>query len=100
MVASGPRRRHEPPSGALNGLAEYTRERRLALALTQEDLADLAGVGLSSVRALEAGRATMTLAVTLPILDALGLTLVAMPRASAPTGPGAVELALRPGAQA
>jgi y4mF family transcriptional regulator len=96
MVATGPRRRHETPTGSLNGLAQYARERRLALALTQEDLADLAGVGLSSVRALEAGKATMTLAVTLPILDALGLTLMTLPRGSAPTGPDAVELTLRP----
>lgn len=48
-------------------------ERRLALGLTQAELAELAGVGLSSVRSFEAGRTTVGLGIALTILDTLGL---------------------------
>ena len=46
----------------------------------QVDLADLAGVGLSSVRALEAGQSTVTLEITLRVLDALGLAAAVGPQ--------------------
>jgi predicted transcriptional regulator len=60
-------------------------QRRRTLGLTQLDLADLADVGVSSVRTLEAGQLSPTLAITLRILDALGLTLVSMPHVDART---------------
>jgi len=63
-------------------------ERRMALGLTQQDVADLADAGISSVRTLEGGKSSPTLAVTLRILDALGLTLVALPIANAEKSPG------------
>ena len=79
-LPAAPRRRHKANSGALRELGELALTRRLALGLTQSDLADLAGVGLSSVRALEAGRESMTLVVALRIVDGLGLALAVAPR--------------------
>ncbi len=84
-MRSPPRRRVRDVSGALHELGRLSRERRLALELTQRDLADLAGVGVSSVRALEGGRETMSLAVTLRICDALGLAVVVTPRPAVPS---------------
>jgi y4mF family transcriptional regulator len=92
-MSSPPRRRVRDISGTLHQLGRLSRERRLALGLTQRDLADLAGVGVSSVRALEGGRETMSLAVMLRICDALGLALVVAPR---PTAPGADAVVLPP----
>ncbi len=84
-MGSQPRRRVRDVRGSLHELGRLSRERRLALELTQHDLADLAGVGVSSVRALEGGRETMSLAVALRICDALGLALVVAPRPAAPS---------------
>ena len=76
---AGPRRRGTTHAGPLDRLGALTTRRRLVLGLTQHELADLAGVGVSSVRALEAGQETLTLAVALRILEALGLAVAAAP---------------------
>lgn len=90
---SSPRRRPRNEAGPLAAFGSFIAERRHTLELTQLDVADLADVGVSSVRNLEAGQSSTTLAVALRILDALGLTLVSMPRADARTLTiGAVEL--------
>ena len=73
---SGPRKRTKPP-GPLPGLGEAATARRHRLGMTQRDMAELAGVGLSSVHALESGRDTLTLALALKMLNVLGLTLAA-----------------------
>jgi y4mF family transcriptional regulator len=88
----GPRRRARVTTGALAELGAVVTERRLGLGLTQQDLADLAGVGLSSVRTLEGGRETMTLAVALRICDALGLALAVGPRPALQAIPGTATL--------
>lgn len=77
---SRPRRRSRTSPGDLPALAGAVAERRRNLALTQAELAELADVSVSSVRALEAGQATLTLAVALAVLDALGLAVAVGPR--------------------
>ncbi|WP_084494962.1 helix-turn-helix domain-containing protein [Nocardia shimofusensis] len=88
MTRPQPRRRTHAETGPLSEFGTYVVERRLTLGLTQQDVADLADVGLSSVRTLEGGKSSPTLTVTLRILDALGLTLVALPTGKAVELPG------------
>ncbi|BAD60177.1 helix-turn-helix transcriptional regulator [Nocardia farcinica] len=78
MSRPQPRRRARARRGPLLEFGSFLVDRRIALGLTQLDVAELADVGLSSVRALEGGHDSPTLAVTLRVLDALGLTLVSL----------------------
>ncbi|MFD6156709.1 helix-turn-helix domain-containing protein [Nocardia sp. NPDC060256] len=87
MSRPAPRRRARNETAPLATFGSYIAERRRALRLTQLDVADLADVGVSSVRRLEAGQTSPTLEMTLRILDALGLTLASMPRAAVRTLP-------------
>ncbi|ANE77939.1 transcriptional regulator [Mycobacterium adipatum] len=48
-------------------------ERRIALRLTQQTLADLAGVSRSSVQSLERGSGSISFGSVIEIADALGL---------------------------
>lgn len=57
-------------------MAKAATQRRHALGITQQELAELAGVGVSSVRALESGIDTMTMSIVMRILAALGLRLL------------------------
>ena len=77
---TGPRRRTRASdaSGPLPRLARIIAERRLALSLTQADLAALAGVGTAAVHKLENGQPTL-LPVALRVLDALGLAAAVAP---------------------
>lgn len=93
MARQKPRSRSRNGGGPLAPFGLYVAQRRRTLGLTQLDLADLADVGVSSVRTLEAGRTSPTLAISLRILNALGLTLVSMPSVDARTQAGdTVEL--------
>lgn len=56
-------------------LAEAIRQRREALALTQQDLADLAGCSPRFVGALEKGKPSARLDKLVAVLEALGLEL-------------------------
>ncbi|MFN8081912.1 MAG: helix-turn-helix transcriptional regulator [Kineosporiaceae bacterium] len=56
-------------------LGSDLRVRRQNLALTQADLADLAGVSVRFIRALEHGKATVRLDKVMAVLDVLGLEL-------------------------
>lgn len=52
------------------------KERREMLKITQENLADLSGVGLRTIKQLEAGKANPTYRTLQEIADVLGLELV------------------------
>lgn len=95
---SGPRRRSHT-YGAFSEFGEYVVSRRHALQLTQQEVADLADVNISSVRALERGQSSTTLAVTSQILEALGLTLIGMTRAEVHAVPRAVEIRQKRGGE-
>jgi y4mF family transcriptional regulator len=56
-------------------LGHAIRSRRLDLELTQEELADVARVGLRFLSELERGKASAQFAATRRVLEALGLDL-------------------------
>ncbi len=60
----------------LSILIKQIKERREMLKITQENLADLSGVGLRTIKQLEAGRANPTYRTLEEIADVLGLELV------------------------
>ncbi len=72
-------------------LPAEVRSRRASLGLTQQDLADMAGVSERFVRFLEQGKPSVQLDSLLAVLDTLGLELRLTTRmsqsASALTGP-------------
>ena len=61
-------------------LADEIRDRRDALALTQQDLADLSGCSPRFIGALEAGKSSVRLDKLVDVLAALGLELRAVRR--------------------
>lgn len=75
-------------------IGAFVRERRRALDLTQQQLADLAGVGLNFVYQLEKNKQTVQLDCTRQVLRALGYDF-----AFAPVG-GGLAVDPRPGASA
>jgi HTH-type transcriptional regulator/antitoxin HipB len=58
------------------GLAEAVRARRRQLGLRQEDLADLSGVSVRFLQALEGGKRSVQLDRVEAVLDVLGLRLI------------------------
>jgi len=52
------------------------KERREMLRITQEGLADISGVGLRTIKQLEAGKANPTYRTLQEIADVLGMELV------------------------
>ena len=56
-------------------IGQTVRERRRALDLTQDALADLAGCSTRFVRSLEHGKATLRIDKLIDLLDVLGLEL-------------------------
>lgn len=54
-------------------IANIIRERRKHLGVNQQTLADLAGVGINTLVAIERGEGNPQLATLLTILEALGL---------------------------
>jgi y4mF family transcriptional regulator len=59
----------------INDLSSALRARRLALGMTQADLAASAGVSRQWLNELERGKATASLDLVLAVLEALGLVL-------------------------
>lgn len=72
----GPRRRKSKRNDAMPEIARigavFT-DRRIALRLTQQTLADLAGVSRSTVQSLERGSGSISFGSVVEIADALGL---------------------------
>ncbi len=58
------------------GIGESIRERRIELGLTQQDLADYAGVSLRMIVSIENGKANPSLSAVNKIAGVLGLKLV------------------------
>jgi HTH-type transcriptional regulator / antitoxin HipB len=61
------------------GIAAAIRQRRKQLGLRQEDLADLSGVSLRFLQALEAGKPSVQLDRVQAVLATLGLRLDVVP---------------------
>lgn len=61
-------------------VAAAVRERRLQLRLTQEEVADLAGVSARFVHTVEAAKPSLRLDALLQVLDVLGLGLALVPK--------------------
>lgn len=64
-------------------LGLFVRERRKAMGLTQQQLADTAGVGLNFVYQLEKNKPSVQLDCTRQVLEALGYDISVTPRAGA-----------------
>jgi y4mF family transcriptional regulator len=58
-----------------SALIETIKKRREALRVTQEDLAELSGVGLRTVKQVESGKGNPTLSTLHKISDVLGMEL-------------------------
>jgi transcriptional regulator with XRE-family HTH domain len=70
-----PRRRSEQITSRLAGVARAVSERRLALGLDQQEVADLAGCSRQFVSALERGDEGVTVGKVLDVCEVLGLGL-------------------------
>lgn len=84
---AAPRRRLRPTDQAMPEIARIGQAltaRRMALGLTQQTLADLAGTSRSTVQALEYGTGTIKLALLVDIADILGLQVTTSPRTESP----------------
>ncbi len=57
-------------------ISESIRERRIELGLTQQELADYAGVSLRMIVSIENGKANPSLSAVKKIAEVLGLKLV------------------------
>lgn len=64
-----------PANNLMTTLGSEVRARRASLSLSQQDLADLAGVSERFVRFVETGKSTVQLEPLLAVLDTLGLEL-------------------------
>jgi transcriptional regulator with XRE-family HTH domain len=60
----------------LHAVIKQIKERREMLKVTQEDLANLSGIGLRTIKELESGKANPTYRTLQEITDVLGLELV------------------------
>ena len=56
-------------------IGNIIKERRKELGINQQELADLAGVGINSLVAIERGKGNPSLKTLLRILDVLGLEI-------------------------
>lgn len=56
-------------------IREMIKQRRLVLGITQQDLADFSGVGLRTIRQIEAGKGNPSINSLRKIFDILGLEI-------------------------
>ncbi|MEZ4801090.1 MAG: helix-turn-helix transcriptional regulator [Flavobacteriales bacterium] len=56
-------------------LIKTIKERREAMRVTQEELADLSGVGLRTLKQLESGKGNPTLSTLQKVCDVLGMEI-------------------------
>lgn len=61
--------------GNMNNLGTQIKERRKALKITQQELADLAGISINTVVAVERGQGDPKISTYLAICNVLGLKL-------------------------
>ena len=60
----------------LMALQEVMKSRRKTLSLSQQDLAEMAGIGLSTIKDIERGQGNPSLATISKILEVLGMEMV------------------------
>lgn len=57
-------------------LPEVMKSRRKTLSLSQQDLAEMAGIGLSTIKDIERGHGNPSLATVSKILETLGMEMI------------------------
>lgn len=82
-----------PETDALREIGRLLKKARLASAMTQEQVADLAGISRPRYRDIETGAAAARATTLVNIARALGLEMMLVPQAMVP----AVNALLRPG---
>ena len=60
----------------LMSLEEVMKNRRRTLSLSQQDLAEMAGIGLSTIKDIERGKGNPSMATVSRILEVLGMEMV------------------------
>lgn len=60
----------------LMALQEIMKSRRKTLSLSQQDLAEMAGVGLSTIKDIERGQGNPSMSTITKILEVLGMEIV------------------------
>lgn len=57
-------------------LQEVMKSRRKALGISQQDLSEMAGIGLATIKDIERGKGNPSLSTVTRILDILGMDIV------------------------
>lgn len=57
-------------------LCEVIKDRRKTLSISQQDLAEMAGLGVATIKDIERGKGNPSLSTVARILDVLGMELV------------------------
>ena len=57
-------------------LSEVMKSRRKTLSLSQQDLAEMAGIGLSTIKDIERGQGNPSLGTVSKILEVLGMEMI------------------------
>lgn len=60
----------------LMGLAEVIKSRRKTLAISQQDLAEMAGIGLATLKDIERGKGNPSMATVSMIMEILGMEIL------------------------